>query len=178
MIFENHPSPRKLSDHHNLELVEHFLDELKTVYGIGKSLLDILGKYQHIAIDEFFIKLLVRNSNVYSKNIERLDEVFLLIDTPISTRNKPILKSLLEESKEISNRSKSSMLDLKISLYTIHSNLILIAIYDQLATLSEKMNMYSVAILFNDCIEDSLLINKTLEEYYKTDMMNTLISGT
>lgn len=174
MIFEDHPSPRKLSDQKNLELVEYFLSELRSLYGIEKSLLDILGRFQHIATEEHFIKLLVRYSNIINKNIERLEQIFLLIDMPISSRNSPLLRRILEESKEAPEEFTPPILDLKISVFTSNCHLSVISIYNQLHIISEKMQILDVALLFKNCITETIVIGKALEDCFKKELINKI----
>jgi len=155
MIFEDHPSPKKLSDQDNPDLVAYFLEELRSVYGIEKELLDLLGRFQKQAFGEAFIKILIKYSHLTDKNVERLEKIFVLADIPISERHSPILLGMSEEGKNATNTKESSLLkDLKLSSITAQLNFLIISQYTQLHTLAHRMQLAEVTGLFKENLED------------------------
>lgn len=155
MIFEDHPSPKKLSDQDNPELVGYFLEELKSVYGIEKELLEMLGRFQHKAFGEAFSKNLVKYAQMTVNNVERLEKIFVLADIPISARYSPILLGMTEEGREAVHKGHDSLLkDLKISAITAQFNFLIISQYTQLYSLAHRMQLKEVTALFDENLEE------------------------
>lgn len=173
MIFEDHPSPKKLSDQNNPTLVHYFLDELRSVYGIEKELLDLLGRFQKQAFGEDFIKMLVKYSELTISNIERLEKIFVLADIPISARHSPILLGMTEEGKNVALSTESSLLnDLKLSAITAQFNFLNISQYTQLYSLSHRMQLKDVTGYFKENLDEERKMCDNLSLCIIKDVIN------
>jgi ferritin-like metal-binding protein YciE len=155
MIFEDHPSPKKLSDQDNPNMVSYFLEELRSAYGIEKELLELLGRFQKEAFGEAFIKVLIKYSQLTDNNVERLEKIFVLADIPISSRHSPTLLGMTEEGRNAVDSHPPSLLkDLKFSSITAQFNFLNISKYTQLHSLAHRMQLSEVTTLFKENLED------------------------
>jgi len=155
MIFEEHPSPKKLSDQDNPELISYFLEELRSAYAIEKELLELLGRFQKEAFGEVFIKILIKYGQLTNKNVERLEKIFVLADIPISSRHSPTLLGMTEEGRSSAESGSPTLLkDLKLSSITAQFNFLKISHYTQLYSLAKRMQLSEVTEIFNENLEE------------------------
>ena len=175
MIFEDHPSPKKLSDQGNPAVVIYFIEELKNLYGMEKDLLEVLGRFQKQVHTEEFIQVLIKYSSVTSKNIERLEQVFVLADIPISSKNSPLLQGLMQECKSATEKGEKDMAsDLKLSILTAHFNSIHLAIHTQLLALTRKMQLHELTVLLQENILEEKNIGSTIESCIHIELISKL----
>lgn len=173
MIFEDHPSPKKLSHQDNPSVVNYFLDELKSVYGIEKELLELLGRFQKLASGEDFIKMLVKYSQLTIRNIERLERIFVLADIPISGRHSPLLLGMTEEGRNASlSENPSLLIDLKLSAIIAQFNFLNISQYTQLHSLAYRMQLQEVTVLFKENLQEEQLMCDSLSLCIVKDVIN------
>jgi len=155
MIFEDHPSPKKLSDQDNPNLVHYFLEELRSVYAIEKEMLEMLGRFQKLAYGEDFIKMLVKYSQLTNYNVERVEKIFVLSDIPISSHHSPTLLGMAEEGKSaVLSEGPSLLKDLKLSAITAQFNFFKICQYTQLLSLSHRMQLEEVTGYFKENLDE------------------------
>jgi len=173
MIFENHPSPKKLSDQENPDLVHYFLEELRSVYGIEKELLNLLGRFQKLAFSEDFKKMLVKYSQITVSNVEHLEKIFVLADIPISSKFSHTLLGMTEEGKEAVQSQQPSLLnDLKLSAITAQFNFFNISQYTQLHSLSHRMQLKDVTGYLGETLEEERRMCDNLSLCIIKDVIN------
>lgn len=173
MIFEDHPSPKKLSDQDNPNLVNYFLEELRSVYGIEKELLDLLGRFQKQAFGEDFIKMLVKYSELTISNIERLERIFVLADIPISSHHSPTLLGIAEDGRNaVSSKDPSLLIDLKLSSITAQFNFLNISQYTILYSLAKRMQLQDVTAIFKESLDEERKMCDTLSVCIIKDVIN------
>lgn len=173
MIFEDHPSPKKLSHQDNPSVVNYFLDELRSVYGIEKELLELLGRFQKQAFGEEFIKVLVKYSQLTIRNVESLENIFVLADIPISGRHSPMLLGMTEEGRNASLVEEPSLLkDLKLSAIIAQFNFLNISQYTQLHSLAYRMQLKDVTGLFKRNLQEEQMMCDTLSLCIVKDVIN------
>ncbi|WP_164674941.1 DUF892 family protein [Anditalea andensis] len=149
MIFEDHPSPKKLSDQDNPDFINYFLEELKGVFGTEKELLELLGRFQKQAFGQEFIKILVKYSQHTISNVERLENIFVLADVPIAASYSNTLKGMTEDGKEATLSNEPSLIkDLKLATLMAQFNYLNISQYTQLHSLSYRMQLEDITGLF------------------------------
>jgi len=173
MIFEDHPSPKKLSDQENPSLVHYFSEELKSVYGIEKELLEQLGRFQKQAFGDEFKNMLVKYSQLTISNIERMEKIFLLADIPVSAHHSPTLLGMTEEVKNISlSTEPSHLIDLKLSAITARFNFLNICQYTQLHSLAHRMQLKEVTSYLKENLDAEQTLCENLSLCIIKDVIN------
>jgi ferritin-like metal-binding protein YciE len=163
MIFSEHPSPKKLSDHSNTPLANFFLEELKGIFGIEKDLIETLGHFLKKEYSKEFSQVISTYASSSNKNLERLEQIFLLTDTPISSSHGPVLMGLLQESKNITEEDNVPPIITDLKIYKIISqfHFYKLSYYSQLVTVSDKMQLKEVSeILRQNLVEENQMAEK------------------
>jgi len=146
MIFSDHPSPKKLSDHSNTALARLFVDHIKEMYGIEKDFIELLGHFLRREYTRRASNTLSLYASSGNENLERLEQTFLLIDTPIASSHGPMLMGLLKEGKDITEEESSGSLITDLRIYKVVStfNAYKLVCYAHLLAIAEKMELGEV----------------------------------
>ncbi|WP_143960531.1 YciE/YciF ferroxidase family protein [Litoribacter populi] len=165
MIFSDHPSPKKLQDHQNQALAKLFLDDLKSIYGTEKEMIDILGLFLRKEYSKEFAKTISFYASISNNHLENLETLFLLVDNPIQSLHGPLLMGITKEAKEISDNQQPSslILDLKIYKLLSHYNHYKIACYSQLLTVGSKMGLTDVIAILNENLDSERKMSQKIQ---------------
>lgn len=144
MIFEDHPSPEGIEKIHSSKLHELFMVQLMELYQGEMRLLEVLTVLQD-AVDTVSMKKIVAQ---YQRNkgdqVEGLQQVFVLLDLPISGKNNRITEVMVEECNNLVLTGKNMINDFAIGnmvMKICHYNQ---ASYGWLLSLAVRLGMASI----------------------------------
>ena len=150
-------------------LQDMFLHELRDIYHAEKQLLKALPKMAKSASNEKLKQAFTQHTEETRGQIERLEQVFELLDQ--RTRGKPCeaMQGLIEEGKEAMEEIKTpEVLDAALIVSAQKVEHYEIASYGSLRTLAQALGHQEAATL----------LEQTLEEEKKTDeLLNQLALG-
>src|SRR5690606_23253997 len=101
MIFEEHPSPEGIQKLNTSKLHEVFMTKLMELYQGEMRLLEVLTLLQEVSYTEQLKKVVTQYQRNKGEQVERLQQVFVLLDLPISGKNNRITDVLIEECNDL-----------------------------------------------------------------------------
>jgi len=97
MIFEDHPSPEGIEKIHSSKLHELFMAQLMELYQGEMRLLEVLTVLQEAVNTVQMKKIVAQYQRNKGAQVEGLQQVFVLLDLPISGKNNRITEVMMEE---------------------------------------------------------------------------------
>lgn len=157
-------SPNGMKDDRTL-LNELFIEELKDIYWAEKHLTKALPKMAKAATSEELRTAFEEHLTVTEGQIERLEEVFELMEMPARAKKCDAMEGLVKESQSVIEDTPkgTSVRDAGLIISAQKVEHYEIAAYGSLAQLAKTMGYQEVANL----------LNETLEEEKETDQLLT-----
>jgi ferritin-like metal-binding protein YciE len=142
-----------------------FQDQLKDIYWAEKNLIPALEKMKKAATSSKLASSIEKHAKETEGQVERLEQVFSLLDMAARGKKCEAMEGLIEEGNEIVSDTKSDTMvrDAGIIIASQKIEHYEIASYGSLIALANKMGM-------KDAVK---LLEKTLEEEKKTDALLT-----
>lgn len=144
MIFENHPSPEGVNKLHNSKLHELFMTRLMELYQAEMRLLEDLLMLQESAFTEPAIKIIAQYQRNKGNQVDNLQQVFVLLDLPISGKNSRITDVILDECRNLSLIGKNVINDFAIGHLVMRISHYNQASYEWLFSLATKLKMEEI----------------------------------
>lgn len=144
-----------------------FLETLKDVYSAEKQTLRALSRMAKAATSEQLRRAFEKHRDETDGQIERIEQVFEILEKPARAKTCEAIQGLIEEAKEVMDEFKgSSALDAGLLSAAQAVEHYEIARYGTLRTWANQLGMRDAA----------RLLEQTLEEEKKTDQLLTQIA--
>ena len=150
MIFEDHPSPEGIQKLNTSKLHEVFMTKLMETYQGEMRLLEILTLLQEASCTEQLKKVVTQYQRNKGEQVERLQQVFLLLDLPISGKNNRITEVLIEECSNLAIIGKSIINDFAIGHMVMRISHYNQAGYEWLFSLAYKLQMNEITAFLEE----------------------------
>lgn len=147
MIFENHPSPEGLNKLHSSKLYELLMTKLMELYQVEMRLLEDLVMLQESAFTQPAMKIIAQYQRNKGIQLDNLQQVFVLLDLPISGRNSPATEVILEECRNMTLIGKNVINDFAIGHLIMRISHYNQASYEWLMSLATKLKIDGVPAL-------------------------------
>lgn len=144
MIFEDHPSPEGIQKLNTSKLHEVFMTKLMELYQGEMRLLETLTLLQEASYTEQLKKVVAQYQRNKGEQVERLQQVFVLLDLPISGKNNRITDVLIEECRDLALFGKSTINDFAIGHIVMRISHYNQACYEWLFSLAYKLQMNEI----------------------------------
>ena len=144
MIFEDHPSPEGIQKLNTSKLHEVFMTKLMELYQGEMRLLEMLTLLQEASYTEQLQKVVTQYQRNKGEQVERLQQVFLLLDLPISGKNNRITEVLIEECSNLAIIGKNIINDFAIGHMVMRISHYNQAGYEWLFSLAYKLQMNEI----------------------------------
>lgn len=164
------PTPQKVTiDYHDSALFDLFVTELKDVYWAEKYIVKNLPKMAEAATSEDLKELLNAHLDETQNQVERLEEIFQLIDKRAVGKRCDGMDGLIEESRTIIDKTEDGTLTRDVGLIASAQKIehYEIATYGTLKTIAAVLDL-------DDQIID--LLTETLEEEKEVDQKLTQLA--
>lgn len=150
MIFEDHPSPEGIKKLNTSKLYELFMTKLMELYQGEMNLLEELIILQEACSTDHMKKIVAQYQRTKGVQVERLQQVFILLDLPITGRNSRIIEIMLEECRNLTLIGKTVINDFAIGNLVMKISHYNQAAYEWLFSLSTKLQMSEIRTLLGD----------------------------
>lgn len=144
MIFENYPSPEGIEKSNTSKLHELFMTKLMELYQGEMRLLEELNVLQEVCCTALTKKIITQYQRNKGGQVERLQQVFVLLDFPITGRNSRITEVMLEECRNLTSVSSDVINDFAISHLIMRISHYNQAAYEWLFSLATKLQMVEI----------------------------------
>lgn len=144
MIFENHPSPEGINKLNTSKLHELFMTKLMELYQAEMRLLEELVVLQEAAYTEHTQKIIAQYHRNKGDQTDNLQQVFVLLDLPISGRNNRITDIMMEECRNLTLISKNIINDFAIGNLVMRISHYNQAAYEWLLSLATKLQLEDI----------------------------------
>jgi ferritin-like metal-binding protein YciE len=144
MIFEDHPSPEGINKLNTSKLHELFMTKLMELYRAEMGLLEELVVLQEAAYTEHTKKIIAQYQRNKGDQIDNLQQVFVLLDLPISGRNNRITDIMMEECRNLTLISKNIINDFAIGNLVMRISHYNQAAYEWLFSLATKLQLEEI----------------------------------
>jgi ferritin-like metal-binding protein YciE len=142
-----------------------FEDGLKDIYYAEKKILASLPKMAKTAESEDLAAAFEKHRAETERQVERLDQVFEMLDQKPRGKKCPGIEGILEEGKEIMDEFKGSpALDAGLLAAAQAVEHYEITRYGTLIAWAEKLGMRDAAALFEESLEEEKKTDKALTE--------------
>lgn len=150
------------------KLQDLFVATLKDMYSAEKAILQALAKMAKAATSEELRDAFEKHRDETEKQVQRLDQVFELLDTPARAKTCDAIKGIIEETKGIMKAFKGSdALDAALIAAAQAVEHYEISRYGTLKAWAGQLGL-------KDAVK---LLDQTLEEEKKTDQLLTEIAA-
>jgi ferritin-like metal-binding protein YciE len=160
---------KQKSRQHDKQLDELFLETLKDIYYAEKKILTALPKMAKAAQTEELAAAFEKHAEETEVHIERLEQVFAMIDESPKGKTCEAINGLIDEGKEIMSDFKNSPAHdaglLAAAQSVEHYE---ISRYGTLRTWAEKLGLSDAAKLLDETLAEEKKTDKTLNELAAT----------
>ncbi|HTV69107.1 MAG TPA: ferritin-like domain-containing protein [Rhizobiaceae bacterium] len=147
----------------NLE--DLFLDGLKDIYYAEKKILKAIPKMAKGAEDEEVVAAFEKHRDETEKQVDRLEQVFELLDKPARGKTCPAIDGILEEGSEILEEYKGSLaIDAGLVAAAQAVEHYEIARYGTLITWAEQLGMGDAARLLKETLAEEEATDEALSQ--------------
>jgi|GEM_PF-1912002 len=150
MIFEEHPSPEGIDKLNTSKLHELFMTKLMELYQGEMRLLEELVVLQDAAFTDHTKRIITQYQRNKGDQIDNLQQVFVLLDLPISGKNNRITDIMLEECRSLTLIGKNFINDFAIGNLVIKISHYNQAAYEWLFSLAPKLQMVEIRSLLEE----------------------------
>lgn len=150
MIFEDHPSPEGIEKFNTSKLHKIFMTRLMELYQGEMSLLEVLTILQEASCTDHLIKIISQYQRKKGQQVDSLQQVFILLDLPISGKNNRIMEIIVEECKDLASIRKNIINDFAIGNMVIMISHYNQAAYEWLYSLAYKLEMQQIIPYLKD----------------------------
>lgn len=159
MIFEDHPSPEGIEKLKTSQLHELFMTKLREVYYGEMRLLEVLTLLQEVTFADRLKKIVSEYQRKKGEQVERLQQVFILLDFPISGKTSRVMEVMIEECYHLIKNGKSLSNDFAIGNLIMFLSHQYQAAYQWLSSLTLKLKMKHITVFF----EESFALEKEMD---------------
>jgi ferritin-like metal-binding protein YciE len=146
-------------------LEDLFVQELKDIYDAEKQILKALPKMAKATESEQLRAAIEKHHSVTERQVERLEEVFQLIDKPARGKKCVAMHGLLEEGSELLKEdAEPSVLDAAIIAAAQKVEHYEIAAYGTLATYAELLGYVGAKELLGQTLDEEKETDETLSQ--------------
>lgn len=133
-----------------------FIDQLRDIYYVEKTLIKALGRMAKKATTEELKEIFVEHQEVSQEQLSRLDQVFEIIGKRAQAKKCPALDGLIEEAEEMMSETEDDTLTRDVALIISAQKIehYEIAAYGSLATLARTYGMQEVADLLQETLDE------------------------
>ena len=150
MIFEDHPSPKGIKQLNTSKLQELCMTKLMELYQGEMRLLEELVTLQEAVITASTKKIIAQYQRNKGDQVENLQQVFVLLDLPISGKNNRITDIMLEECQRLTMMGKNIINDFAIGNLVMKISHYNQAAYEWLFSLATKLKMLEIRVLLEE----------------------------
>lgn len=150
MIFEDHPSPEGIYKLNTSKLHELFMTKLMELYQGEMRLLEELVTLQEVAFTEHTKKIIAQYQRNKGDQVDHLQQVFVLLDLPISGKNNPVADMMLEECRNLTLIGKNIINDFAIGHLVMRISHYNQAAYEWLFSLATRLQMVEIRGLLEE----------------------------
>lgn len=133
-----------------------FLDQLKDLYYVEKTLIKALGKMVKRATTEELSDIFLAHQEVTQQQLGRLDQIFEILGKRAQAKRCPAIDGLMEEAEELMSETEEDTLTRDVALIVTAQKVehYEIASYGCLSTLARTYGMDEVAELLQETLEE------------------------
>jgi ferritin-like metal-binding protein YciE len=148
-----------------IELSDLFLHDLKDIYDAEKQLLKALPKMAKAAESEALRAAIEEHHTVTEKQVDRLEEIFQMLDKPARGKKCAAMEGLVKEGSELLKEdAEAGVLDAGIIGAAQKVEHYEIAAYGTLATYAEILGYQDAKELLGQSLEEEKQADETLTE--------------
>jgi ferritin-like metal-binding protein YciE len=140
----------------NSPMEKLFLDQLKDIYYVEKTLIKALGKMAKNATTEELKDIFLSHQEVTQEQLSRLDQIFELLGKRAQAKRCPVMDGLQEEGDEMMSETEDDTLTRDVALIITAQKVehYEIASYGCLVTLARTYGMQEVADLLQQTLDE------------------------
>lgn len=155
-----------------------FYDGLKDIYYAERKLLKALPKMARGAQSDDLRMAFEKHKEETEEHVERLQQVFELIDKRARGKTCPAIDGIIEESEEILDEFKgTTALDAGLIAAAQAAEHYEISRYGSLKSWAEQMNMKEVAALLDQTLSEENATDATLTKLAKSKINQAAMGG-
>lgn len=153
---QQQPQPMPEQKMMNSMMEKLFIDQLRDIYYVEKTLIKALGRMAKKATTEELKEIFVEHQEVSQEQLSRLDQVFEIIGKRAQAKKCPALDGLIEEAEEMMSETEDDTLTRDVALIISAQKIehYEIAAYGSLATLARTYGMQEVADLLQETLDE------------------------
>jgi ferritin-like metal-binding protein YciE len=133
-----------------------FMDQLKDLYYVEKTLIKALGKMAKRATTEELGNIFLEHQEVTQEQLGRLDRIFEILGKRAQAKKCPVMDGLQEEGEEMMSETEEDTLTRDVALIITAQKVehYEIASYGCLSTLARTYGMQEVADLLQETLDE------------------------
>jgi ferritin-like metal-binding protein YciE len=133
-----------------------FVDQLKDLYYVEKTLIKALGKMAKRATTEELGNIFLQHQEVTQEQLSRLDRIFEILGKRAQGKKCPVMDGLQEEGEEMMSETEEDTLTRDVALIITAQKVehYEIASYGCLSTLARTYGMQDVADLLQETLDE------------------------
>jgi ferritin-like metal-binding protein YciE len=133
-----------------------FMDQLKDLYYVEKTLIKALGKMAKRATTEELGNIFLEHQEVTQEQLSRLDRIFEILGKRAQAKKCPVMDGLQEEGEEMMSETEEDTLTRDVALIITAQKVehYEIASYGCLSTLARTYGMQEVADLLQETLDE------------------------
>jgi ferritin-like metal-binding protein YciE len=140
----------------NTMMEKLFIDQLKDIYYVEKTLIKSLGKMAKKATTDELKEILIEHQEVTQEQLSRLDQVFEILGKRAQAKRCPAMDGLQEEADEMMSDTEDDTLTRDVAIIVSAQKVehYEIASYGTLTTLARTYGMQEVADLLQESLDE------------------------
>ncbi|HLO82121.1 MAG TPA: ferritin-like domain-containing protein [Chitinophagaceae bacterium] len=140
----------------NSPMEKLFLDQLKDIYYVEKTLIKALGKMAKNATTDELKDIFMNHQEVTQEQLSRLDRIFEILGKRAQAKRCPVMDGLQEEGDEMMSETEDDTLTRDVALIITAQKVehYEIATYGCLVTLARTYGMQEVADLLQETLDE------------------------